>query len=241
MSTDVEDSTLAVDLNEPQLITSLLAQSIEFEVGPLNTNGDSDYTWLTLEGTRKQVERKTWAELLGSIDAVEEQMQRHLNERPDDEHVFLLEGMAVAMPKGVGLVESTKKPNVYIVKGQRHERLAGSYAWLYEIGKYVEVVYTPSGEETATMLLAMYNADQKEEHRTLQRHIKKADFHPNPQVLQLMGVAPGLGEKRASALIRNHGTVWNVLSNKPDVLMRTEGIGKVLATRILKRIGRPDV
>ena len=237
----LEATTFEADSNEPVAMKNLIGQVMPIEVGPLNANGHSDYTWLKYDGTRKQVERKTWNELVGSIDKMEEQLQRHLNERPDDEHVFMFEGVGISTSKGVGTLEETKRPNVWVRKFEQRASLKGIYSWLYQIGKYVEIVTTASLRESSIMLVAMYEADQKEDHTTFYRHIKKLDFHPNPQVLALMGLTPGLGDKRASALIRVHGTVYNVLTASPQELMAVDGIGKVLATNMLKRIGRPDV
>ena len=107
----------------------------------------------------------------------------------------------------------------------------------------MEVIQTTSLRETATALVAMYESDMKddEEHMTFRRHIKQSQFHPNPAVVQLMGVSPGLGDKRASALIAKFGTVWNVIKAEPSDLVQVEGIGPTLAHQILQRVGRPDV
>lgn len=104
------------------------------------------------------------------------------------------------------------------------------------------MITTANSQETATALIAMYEADQKDEdeHRTFKRHIRAANFHPNPQVTMLMGCVPGLGDKLAGNLIRKYGTVWNVLSATPAQLVQVEGIGSGRAKQILQIIGRPD-
>ena len=58
---------------------------------------------------------------------------------------------------------------------------------------------------------------------------------------QLMGLMPGIGEKRAIALISRFTTVWNIVSASPEELEEVEGIGKKLSVDILRKVGRVDV
>ena len=107
--------------------------------------------------------------------------------------------------------------------------------------KYVPVFMVPDYESLCVALVCFYKGDQKEVHNTFNRHYKEMKFHPNPQVVMLMGALPGVGEKRAEALIDNFGTVWNVLSSRPEELEEVDGIGKVLSKGLLRRVGRVDV
>ena len=93
------------------------------------------------------------------------------------------------------------------------------------------------------MLTAFYNADQKEGHTTFQRYLKDITFHPNPMVQRLMGMGGhlGIGAVRAEALIKRFGTVYNVATATPEMLASVEGIGKAVAVKFLRGVGRPDV
>ena len=209
---------------------------------PLNSATYSDYMWANSRGTNTQVERKQWGELLANVDSVEEQLLRHINTHPKDEHVLLIEGVATQHFTGTQVLKMTNKG--IMVKGQTYSaRLKGIYAWLYQVQTYMQVVPTATLRETAVALVAMYESDQKDdtEHRTFQRHIKASTFHPNPMVTQLMGACPGIGDKRATALISRFVTVWGVFSARPVDLVQVEGIGPTLAKQILQRIGRTDV
>ena len=241
---------LKVDNNEPSDLQILLQQVVNIEVDNFNDQGWADYHWETTDGV-KNVERKTWGELLSNVDAVEEQLQRHLNNHKDAETVLLLEGTVLRDGDTVTTLRPTSRGQVW-VRGHKfkNRRLGGLYSWLYGMSKYVEVMQTFDVTETATALQAMYNYDQKPEHETLQRPIKKTIYHPNPQVTQLMGVAEGMGAKRASALINEYTTVWNVLSagfhSKPAIsnwedLTSVDGIGERGVQRMLRSVGRPDV
>ncbi|KKM14862.1 hypothetical protein LCGC14_1701890, partial [marine sediment metagenome] len=119
----------------------------------------------------------------------------------------------------------------------------GAYAWLYEVGKYIEVHQTPTFNATCTLLAAFYKADQKEGHTTFQRYLKEMNFHPNPMVQRLMGMGShlGIGPARAEALIRRFGTVYNVAVAMPEELAAVDGMGKAVAIKFLRGVGRPDV
>ena len=243
--------TLIVDSNEVKNgITNLIAPVVPHQVEALNANGFADYRWLKIDGKWKNVERKTWGEILANTDKVEEQLYRHLDKLSSDgEVVFLVEGVAKNEPDGTTLMQPVK--NGMYVRGYRSKvRLSGIYSWLYEVGKYCEVIYTAGLNETAIALCAMYKADQKDEHNTFKRHIKQLEFHSDPRVTTLMGVSPGLGNKRASALIERFGTPWNVISagykGEPAVksvaeLTAVDGIGPTIVRNILRAFGRPDV
>lgn len=203
----------------------------------------ADYRWQGLDGRYTQVERKQWGEVLTSVDAVEDQLRRHMKNQPESRLLFLIEGMIAQDSQGVYTLTPAKDGNVWVRGFRSSTRLSRVYSWLYNASEYVEVFQTMSYEMTCQFLVQAYNQDQKEEHehKTFNRYFKKTTFHPNPQTLALMGMAPGLGEVKAEALIERFTTVWNVLSASPQALMEVSGIGKGMAYTLLQRIGRPDV
>jgi len=246
------------DNNEPELMLNLLMPVIDdLQLGAWNQAGYADYHWETHDGTLKNVERKTWSELLTNPDKVEEQLLRHMNSHPNSQTVFLLEGNAVVKDGGLAVLKPTGGKKGIFVQGYtyKHRSLKGIYAWLYSVSKFVEVIQTTTSIESSYALAAMYDSDKKTEHTTFTRHIKKTDFHPNPQVLQLMGVAPGTGDVRASALINHCGTVWNVLtaglkcsncehnfSNiNVEELTNIKGIGQKTLENLYRGTGRTDI
>jgi len=230
-----------IDVHEPELMKSLLGP-VGFSQYHLNSDGYADYFWQKWDNSERHVERKTWTEL-SSLDKVEEQIHRHLTKQPDAQLTWLLEGVATPSDHGYQTYKEThsKGRTLFVPTSGGRRPMKMIHAWLYGIGKFVEIHYTSSLYSTANLLTAMYQADQKEQHSTLHRYYQKVDWHPNPQVSKLIAIADGIGEKRAEALIERFGTVWNVLRESPAMLSTVEGIGMNTAKKVLRKAGRPDV
>jgi len=241
----VSGELFGIDVYEPEEALPTLSPIIPCAVQPLNNEGYADYLWTGVEG-RQQVERKTWYEILGGLDSVEDQLRRQLQAHPNIRLILIVEGVAVPSVTGTTVFKET-------TKGKRHLFYAGKsyflgpmkgvYAWLYEVGKYIEVHQTPTYGATLNMLTAFYKADQKEGHTTFQRYLKEITFHPNPMVQRLMGMGShlGIGATRAEALIKRFGTPYNVATATPEMLASVEGVGKAIAIKFLRGVGRPDV
>jgi len=142
---------------------------------------------------------------------------------------------------GTWVINRAKTGTVWTRGHLSGTRLSRVYSWLYQASRYVEIFQTMNYEQTCSLLVAMYRADQKAEHKTFNRYFKKVVFHPNTQVVALMGMAPGLGEVKCEALIEKFGCVINVLTAAPEELATVKGIGSGLSRSILQRVGRLDV
>ena len=237
------------DVNEPKEMIPWLSQSVPLTIQPLNVRGFADNKWRKFNGKERQVERKTWGELLGNLDRVEEQLNRHLTKNPDIELVFMLEGMVVQTELGATILTGTNNNRIFTLGHRYASRLSGIYSWLFEISNYLTVVQTSGLKESSVALASMYHHDQKELHSTFRRHIKQIAFNPNPMVTTLMGASPGLGDKRATQLVTAAGTPWSIWSagfcehmqykNKYE-LTSLDGIGKGILDTVYRSIGRPD-
>lgn len=235
---------MKIDLHEPADLIALIGQSVPTDVYALNSEGYADYLWKGPEGAR-QVERKTWQDLLNSLSSIEEQLMRQIAAHKDTTLMLLIEGIVVPssdLTGGTSVLRADRnKGKIWYQSGRSRMSLQAIFSWVYQVSKYMEVFMTPTMEATAKALVAFYSSDQKEEHTTFQRHLKEVTFHPNPQVTSLMGMIPGLGPIKSEALIARLGTVWGVLSAKPAELASVHGVGIKEAERWLRRIGRPDV
>lgn len=235
---------LEADVHEPtDKFLKLVSPAVPCGVTSLNENLWADYRWKDLQGRWTQVERKQWGEVLANVDSVEDQLRRHMKNQKEARLLFLIEGMVCEDSSGVYILNPAKGGQVFTRGYRSGTRLSRIYSWLYNASEYVEVFQTFSYEMTCQFLVQAYNQDQKEEHqhKTFNRYFKQVTFHPNPQVLALMGMAPNVGEVKAEALIAKFSTVWNVLNAKPSELMTVPGIGPETANKLLQRIGRPDV
>lgn len=233
--------TLMIDVHEPEDAIKLMVSSVPCSVEILNEYLFADYKWKRADGGVTQVERKTWGEILANVDAVEDQLRRHKKNQPEARLLFVLEGMVDVTMGGTYQLRAAKGGSVYVRGFKSATRISRIYSWLYNASEYVEVFQTGNYEMTCQFLVQAYKQDQKEEpHETFQRYFKKIVFHPNPQVLALMGMIPGLGEVRSEALIAEFSTVWGVLSSTPAKLAQVPGIGPKMSNTILQRIGRYD-
>lgn len=235
---------IEIDVHEPVLeATRLIAPVVPCKIEPLNEQGWADYKWTTHDGSVVQVERKQWQEVLSGLDKVEEQLRRHLDGRAQKSGrtLLLLEGMATPVMEGTCQLKPTNNNRVYVLGYSYRVSLSQVYAWLYNVSRYMEIIQTSSFDATCMALTAMYKNDQKEEHSTFKRHFKQVSFFASPQVTNLMGLFPNIGEKRAEALIKEFVTAYRVLTASVEELVRVPGIGPTLAKTMLRSVGRIDV
>jgi len=96
-----EPDFLYADNNELSEILDALRPAVpNLVIAPLNLSyGKADYYWINQSGAETMKERKQISEALSDIDAVEEQMQKHLGEC--DELELIVEGVALPTPDGV--------------------------------------------------------------------------------------------------------------------------------------------
>ena len=236
--------TLLVDVNEPvDQFAKYVNVSCPYETSNLNTNGFADYLWHGANESITHVERKQWGEVLANIDHVEDQLRRHLVKQQGSKLVFLIEGVVCASgDKSVVMRQYENNGKLLFTSGHDYSiRVSQLYSWLHQIQNYIQVIQTASYLESTIALVAMYRGDQKKEHQTFTRAYKEVVYHYDPRVTSLMGLMPGIGEKKAENLINKFITVWNVLNATPKELESVDGIGPVLAKKILRQIGRPDV
>lgn len=231
-----------IDVHEPSDAVVRLSKFIPATVGAFNVDGTwhSDYHWQCNNGQWVEVERKQWMEL-SDMDGVEEQLYRHMRAFPQARHVLLIEGLAVPNHNGLTVLKRSGNPKIWIETYSLRRPPSAFYSKLYQINRFMEIVYSSSWDETVSLLHSMYTTDQKEYHNTFARNYAKVTYNPNPQVSILMGMMPGLGEVRASALIREFNTVWNVLNASVKELTAVRGIGETIARGLLRGLGRPDV
>ncbi len=245
---------IMVDIYEPREIEEVLKQVVPVIRMSLNHSeeGFADYLWFACDGHRIQVERKQAGEILSSLDAVEEQLGREINNGVE-ETILLIEGVCGPVPGFSRATQTYIKPkkskrNMLIEGKKFNVNYVGLQAWKSQLDKAgITIVETFDWEATAFTLVALYNNSQKEEHTTLRRYIKShITVQPfNEHILTLMGIrGVNLGEARAKALIERYGTVWYTLSQAPEDIAETlvgeskKRLGMATANKLMKAIGR---
>uniref|UniRef100_A0A6M3KU96 ERCC4 domain-containing protein n=1 Tax=viral metagenome TaxID=1070528 RepID=A0A6M3KU96_9ZZZZ len=246
--------TIMVDRFEPVEIENLITQSIPVNRMGLNGQGFADYLFFACDGHRIQVERKQTGELLASMDSVEEQLQREL-QNGVEETILLIEGVCEPI-YGLKLATQTwhraKDRNILVPSRTYNCSYTGYKAWQNQLDKAgVTIVETFDYTATAMTLVALYQNSQKEEHKTLRRYIKDRIYieSQNPHILNLMSIkGGGIGEEIAKALIQRYGTFWFTINQDVEALAETlvgeEGkekrFGINRAKKLLTAIGRTN-
>lgn len=245
MTSKEDGGGIKVDTHEPTRAYQLMQQAIPCSVGNINDQGWADYLWMDYDGIDVHWERKQWGELVSGLDSVEVQLREEKARHPDARLGLIVEGVAEPSFLGTQLYRrgDARKKGMYYADREQTTRYSQIQAWLYQVGKHMEVMHTHSLEGTVQALVAMYNSDQKSDHLTFRRHLRPIHWNPNPQVEMLMSIGrnAGIGEAKAKEIIAQYGTVWNVMSSTPEVLAQNKGVGMHLATRLLRKIGRTDV
>lgn len=240
---------MLVDQFEPNNIVQLLRQSLPVVTypHPLNAQGYADYMWKMWDGMLEQAERKQVGEIISDMNGVEDQIRQQLQRNPDIAHWLIVEGIVEPAIRGIW----TLKPKPY--KGQSPEMVKYEpdrnnkavpferyEGWLTGVERMgVRVRRTNDYSGTALVLAEMYKSGQTAS-TTFNRHLKPLiPFHPNPQVMTLMGaykadIGPRLGE----ALIKEFDTVANIISLNPETIAELiPRMGEERARKLLRAFG----
>ena len=131
----------------------------------------------------------------------------------------------------------------YIITAHKfHVQYSMYAAWKWRLTQVgIGVLETVNYVETAQLLVAAYKSCQKSEHHVLTRYIGQKVRIPdyNPHVVTLMGIeGAGLGEEKAKILIKEYGSVFNLLTASTDDVCSIKGFGKTSVEKIWKAIGR---
>lgn len=207
---------LHIDHYEPYQISDGLKPDMPTTVVPLNDWGKADYYMVDPEGNERMVERKQVSEALSDLDAVEEQLGRHLHEC--DELTLLVEGVAMPTPTGVQTYNFT---NGQWVQGYEHKRQpklwkrwAGfKYTLRHNAGIHVEEVSHWHG--TVQFLSTWFHKAMDPTSTTMTRYVipHMAPFHKDQHVDNLCRLkGMGIGESTAIKLVDEFGGLHGVMT-----------------------------
>lgn len=247
---------IRADRSEPDDILRFIDQAVPVTREQLNGemtrwgdyvwSGESVTHWPDHDGTY-QTERKTWVDLAGNIEEIEEQLRAQQLAHPQSYHRLLVEGAGEPAINGIYAYSRVPGRSVMAPKTLGH---AGQFKSV--IGKlagwneFIEIWFTASYPATAATIVELYQRDQKpeDERDTFRKHFKQITWHPNPQVARLVGMAwrdTNIGVEKAEQLIAKFGTAWAVCNARPDEIAQIKGISLAGAKLFLQKIGRLDV
>ena len=228
-------------------------------VGSLNQQQMSDYYFVDAEGKAEQYSRKQAGELLSNIDEAESQLRDYYPNA--DRNYQVVEGIISPVPlkkKQVSirwhsdpdvLYTYHVAPNGYIYGEHVFKTPYAMYEnWIYRLGRIgIITFFTMNYIQTARLLVAHYNNAQKpdEEHGTLQRitkpkiHLKSHDSFVKQLVYLSAASNLGIGETKAEAIKKyGYSSILDLAMASSQELCQIGGIGKTLAERLLKGLGR---
>ena len=244
---------ILVDVNEPNDMVELLAQSVKVATAAINLDHWADYYWWGHKDSTHQVERKQWPEILPNLDKVEDQLDTERFQA--DTTTLMIEGLPVLTPYGVDSYsvswsDSPKRrrpgPSLRRLWGtgsKTHPRInlyGRVMSWLYRLDRSgVTIVQTPNMQASAIALISMHNNSLKEEVAAFSRFFKPRVVAKKrqPYVTTLMGVqGGGIGEVSAKRLIKEFINPYNVFNAPTRDIINL--LGPSRGAQFLKAIGR---
>jgi len=232
---------LYIDSYEPLTISSAIEPVVLTAVAPVNIWNKADYYMVDPLGNERMVERKQLSEALSDLDAVEEQLGRHLHEC--DELTLLVEGVAKPISTGV---QTYNFHSGRWVAGFLHKQAtlwsrwnSFKYSLWHNAGVHVEEVSHWHG--TVQFLTTWFNKAMDPANTTLNRYVVPhvPPFHKDPHVDNLCRLkGMDIGEKTAIKLIGEFGTIHATFDARYSDLVGV--MGGAWTKQFFEAIGRED-
>ncbi len=246
--------SVLVDHHEDPLYDHYFSGMVPFQRGPFNQTDTSgpvlpDITIIN-GGLVPGFNNKQAGEVVGAIDATEEQLSREIPYV--DKLTLMVRGIITPTENNECMCRSVDEEGHVRTGRVFHQNYVGLMAWfsrLEEMG--VNVVILPNIKACAMYVIAMHNNIGKAEHHTFKRllptkqMLAEVDPVQRQWLLFLMSV-PGIGEEAARGLgaeFDNMHELVQYLQNGGElsefVLPSKRRVGKALAGKIRKFIGVP--
>ncbi len=238
-----QPGVLMIDHFEPDAIVNGLIPTVPTAVLPLNSGwSKADYYMVDPAGNERMVERKQLSEAISDLNAVEEQLGRHLHEC--NELTLLVEGVAMPTPTGVQIYDY--KDGRW-VRGYEHrnqpqlwKRWSGlKYSLIHNAGIQVEEVSHWHG--TVQFLATWFQKSMDPTSTTMSRYVipHMKPFHKDPHVDNLCRMkGMDIGEATAIKLVEELGTFYGVMNARYVDLVGI--MGGAWTRQFFEAIGRED-
>jgi ERCC4-type nuclease len=236
-------TSVLVDVYEPDYLANLLSAFMQVQRVNLVTRGLCDIFWFAIDGHSITIERKSWLDLLNSLDRLQKQLRTATNHA--DEVGLIVEGVAVPLDGGEIALYEQGKNDKYLrqmkISGTKYNNIM---AYLWELDKNgISVYHTSTIKGTAWALKAFVDNSQKTEHTLLKHYVRtrQIKWQSNPMVETIMAIKDEdgyiIGEKKAIEMAEQIGTLWDIIHLTPEAIaFACRGIGLSTAKRLIKAV-----
>lgn len=247
-------SFVTLDVYEPDDLERMLSMFLQVGRENLEKRDLCDLFWFAFDGHPITMERKTWRDLINSIEkgghrAVDSRLESRLRKAsriPDIELGLMLEGIAVPLAGGeIAIFEPAKNEKYLYRKHISGMKFDAIYAILWQLRQEWNIVtyFSPSMFGTAWMVKTFVENSQKAGYAILQHYVRThpVKWQSNPAVETIMGIKDEdgyvVGEKKAIALVENIGSVYDILQKSPEeIATLCRGLGISTAERLIEAL-----
>lgn len=236
-------SSIVLDVYEPDDLYRMLSMFLQVNKENLEKRDLCDIFWFAGDGHPITLERKTWRDLISSIEkggyrAVDSRLESRLRKAskiPDIEVGIILEGVALPLAGGETALFVEGKNDKYLrrtfISGMKYDSI---WAILWQLRTKWNIITYQTGSMigTAWMVKTFVENSQKTEFNILQHYVRTTPvkWQANPMVETLMGIKDGdgyvVGEKKAQELVEKVGSLGDIIWLEPEeVAKMCKGIG----------------
>jgi len=198
-----------VDIHEPLDICTLLSEfDLEVERKSISPG---DY----IVGEGWAIERKTTGDFVQSL------FKGRLLEQ--------LDRLTETYSKPVLLVEGDLEEELGL---RRNPRAIWGALIRIQVDNKVPVMFSPDIFQTANILVTMARRAQRSKESKIQIRTKRRFLDDSQRQIFIAEGLPNIGEEMASRLLNHFGNLQNLFQAKNEDLMKIDGVGKIVASKI---------
>ena len=121
--------------------------------------------------------------------------------------------------------------NIYSVRNVHPNAIRGMLATI-AVSYGIPILQTKNEEETAALLLAIAKREQEESSKEFSLHADKKPLTATEQQEYVVSALPSIGPSLAKELLKQFGTVKNVVNATHEELQKVEGVGETISKRV---------
>jgi len=245
-------SFVVIDTFEPGDLERMLSMFLSVSRENLEKRDLCDFFWFAGDVHPVTLERKTWRDMIGSIEkgghrSVDSRLESRLRKAsriPNIEVGIILEGVALPLAGGETALFAEGKNDKYLRKVYISQmKYDAIWAILWQLRtKWGIITYpTSSMMATAWVVQTFVKNSQKAEFNILQHYVRTTPvkWQSNPMVETVMGVKDTegyvVGEKKAIELVEKIGCLWDIVHLPvEEITYACNGIGRSTAERLIK-------